>query len=234
VGLVAARLLAVDPDGNVFLICRGSRNLAFPDDLSSPKAPTPGEPFDVAFPLMATSAVLPAGWRLRLSLSGADFPIVWPPRQRFTLTVDPEHSSLTLPVVGPRQADTLVTVPLTGDLPTAPSEETRSVSEWEVTGEDGRHVFRFTRGGTEVQPSLTYDADQWWTITVDDDDPGTTRGHTVSRAALRRPGWEVAVEGSFEIEGSEDFDVTVEMAARFNGEEVFRRTWSEKIPRRWA
>jgi hypothetical protein len=234
VGLVAARLLAVDPDGNVFLICRGSRNLAFPDDLSSPKAPTPGDPFDVAFPLMATSAVLPAGWRLRLSLSGADFPIVWPPRQRFTLTVDPEHSSLTLPVVGPRQADTLVTVPLTGDLPTAPSEETRSVSEWEVTGEDGRHVFRFTRGGTEVQPSLTYDADQWWTITVDDDDPGTTRAHTVSRAALRRPGWEVAVEGSFEIEGSEDFDVTVEMAARFNGEEVFRRTWSEKIPRRWA
>ncbi len=99
VGLVAARLVAVDPDGRGHLICRGSRNLVFPRDLTSPVPPVPGEPLEVTFPLLATSAVIPAGWRLRLALAGADFPVVWPPRERFTLTLDPARSSLSLPVV---------------------------------------------------------------------------------------------------------------------------------------
>ena len=234
VGLVAARLLAVDPDGKAFLVCRGSRNLAFPGDLSSPRAPIPGEPFDVTFPLLATSAAIPAGWRLRLSLSGADFPIVWPPKQRFTLTVDTEQSSLVLPLVGPRPADALLTMSPAPDPAPTPVEATRDESAWEVTQEDGRHVFRFTRGGTEVQPDLTYDTDQRWTVTVGDDDPASTRAHTVSHAALRRPGWDVSVQGSIEIEGGDDFEVTVELAARLDGTEVFRRSWSERVPRVWA
>jgi uncharacterized protein len=234
VGLVAARLLAVDPNGSAHLICRASRNLVFPNELSIPVVPRPGQSFRVTFPLWATSAVIPAGWRLRLALSGADYPIVWPPPRRFTVTIDPEQSRLVLPVVAPRPADRVLAIPPAGELPDSPVEATRSQSDWSVTREDGMSVYRMVRGGTEVQPDLTYTTDQWWTVAVADDDPATTRAETVSVVSLERPGWAVTAEGSIRIEGGDEYAVSVELAARHNDQEVFHRTWSEKIPRQWA
>jgi predicted acyl esterase len=234
VGLVAARLLAVAPGGTAHLICRASRNLVFPRDLSEPVTPTPGVPFSVTVPMWATSAVIPAGWRLRLALAGADFPIVWPPSKPFTLTIDPLRSRLRLPVVPTRGADQSLELPPAGELPGSPVETTRSDSDWEVKREEGSTVYHLARGGTEVQPTLTYETDQWWTVSVDDSDPATTIAHTFSSASLRRPGWDVRTEGSINIEGGAAFLVTIELVAHHNGEEIFRRTWGESIPRKWA
>lgn len=234
VGLLAARLLVVDPAGRAYLICRASRNLTFPRDLSEPTAPVPGRPMDVTLPLGATSAVIPPGWHLRLSLSGADFPVVWPPPTRFTLTVDPAHSSLTLPTVPPRPSDRTLDIAPAANLPEAPVESTRSTSTWSVTRENGLNLYRMIRGETEIQPSMTYRTDQWWTVSVEDDDPGTTRARTVSMASLERPAWSVATEGSIQIEAGESFEVTIGLAARYNGMEIFRRTWSQVIPREWV
>lgn len=234
VGLLAARLLAVDPDGHGHLICRASRNLAFLADLSSPVSPRPGQPMDIVIHLPETSALVPVGWRLRLSLSGADFPVVWPPKQGFTLTVDPSRSSVTLPLVGPRPAEQLLDIPWMTDLPPAPSQVTRSISEWELSREGDRSVFRRVKGDTERQPGLTYTTDQWWTVSVGDGDPASTRAHTESRVTLQRPGWSVTTEGSIDILAVETFEVTIELSARHNSEEVFRRRWKESIPRRWA
>lgn len=234
VGLLAARLLAIDPEGRSHLICRASRNLVFPDDLSTPDPPTPNQPFQVILPLLATSAVIPAGWSLRLALSGADFPVVWPPRRRFTLTVDPSRSTLTLPVVPPRSDDLRVEIPPTPEPPFAPVQTMRSEGEWTVDIEGSTNTYRMIRGGAERQPGLTYSTDQWWTVTVDDYDPATTRAQTVSVVSLERPGWSVTTEGSIRIRGGTEFDIDVELAASLDGEEVFRRTWSERIPRSWA
>lgn len=233
-GLLAARLLAVDPEGRAHLICRASRNLVFPASLSKPLVPVPGEPFDVRLSLRTTSAVIPPDWRLRLSLSGADFPVVWPPRQRFALTIDPAHSTLTLPIAQPRPGERILDIPEATHIPDAPAETTRSESHWTVSRDMAVNVYRMRRGETEVQPTLTYATDQWWTVSVDDADPATTQAHTVSLASLERPGWTVTTEGSIHIDAGDDFEVTIELAARHNGEEVFRRAWSEKIPREWA
>ena len=233
-GILAARLLAVDPDGHAHLVCRASRNLAFPHDLSEPVTPTPGESFAVRVPLWATSAVIPAGWRLRLALAGADFPIVWPPSKPFTLTIDPHRSRLRLPVVPARGDDRRLVFPPTGELPTSPAETTLSESDWGVRREEGSTVYRMDRAGAETQPTLTYETEQWWTVSVEDDDPSTTIAHTFSRAALRRPDWEVITEGSIDIEGGDAFLVTIELVAQYNGEEIFRRTWGESISRQWA
>jgi len=234
VGLLAARLLAVDPEGHAHLICRASRNLVFPNDLSTPVRPTPNQPFQVTFPLRATSAVIPAGWYLRLSLSGADFPVAWPPGERFTLIVDPVGSSLVLPVVGRRGADRTLEIPSAPEPPYAPVETTRSDGEWSVSTDGPTNTFRMIRGGSETQPGLTYATDQWWTVSVDDYAPGTTRAQTTSVASLERPGWSVTTEGRLLVEGRDVFEVTVELSARHNDVEVFRRTWSDSIPRRWA
>jgi uncharacterized protein len=235
-GLLAARLLAIDPEGAGHLICRASRNLVFPADLSQPVVPVPGEPIDLKFPLRATSAVIPSGWRLRLSLAGADFPVVWPPRGRFTLTVDPRHSHLTLPVVSDAADRPIVDFRPAGPVPPAPIQWTRDIGEWEVSATEGAHTLRRARGGTARMPDrdhLSYDSDQWWTVTVDDETPNV-RLATEARVALSRPGWSVETRGRIEISGGPSFDTTVELVALQDGEEVFRRIWSEEIPRVWA
>jgi predicted acyl esterase len=235
-GVLAARLLAIDPAGTGHLICRASRNLAFPDDLSTPVTPEPGVPIDLSFPLRATSALISSGWRIRLSLAGADFPIVWPPGQRFTLTVDPSHSALTLPVISPGAKDRPVEIPMAGQIPPAPTESLRDVSEWEVMASDGAHTLRRLRGSTDHLPDrggLTCESDQWWAVTVDDDRP-TMSLRTESSVSLSRPGWSVTTEGSIEIRGGPVFETTVELVAHHDGEEVFQRRWSEEIARVWV
>lgn len=236
-GLLAARLLALDPDGKGYLICRSSRNMAFPEDLSTPRTPTPGEPIDLSLSLRATSAVIPAGWRLRLSLSGADFPVVWPPRSKFKLTVDPHESTLTLPIVAAPTNDRILDIPPSGPLPSAPITSVRDESAWELTADDGAHTLRRVRASIDHLPErddLTYESDQWWTVTVDDHDPASLTLMTEARVSLSRPGWSVATQGTIEMSGDPAFDVVVELVAHHDGDEVFRRRWSETIPRVWA
>jgi hypothetical protein len=190
---------------------------------------------EVEFPLRVTSATIPAGWRIRLALAGADFPVVWPPRGRFALSLDARGSSLTLPTVPERDETRYVDIAeMDGDGPRAPVAQRRMVSDWEVirAGEDS--VYRRVTGGTEIQPGLVYQTDQSWTVRVDDDDPATTRAWTESRASLERPGWRVETRGTIGIEGSDRFEVTIELAASHNEDEVFHRTWKETIPRVWS
>jgi hypothetical protein len=236
-GMVSARLLLVSPAGATSLICRGNRNLVFPDDLSTPVPPVAGEPIRVIFPLMAASAVVPAGWRLRLAVSGADFPVVWPPPGQFTLGVDPNASHLVLPVVPVRDPATRLGISAAGPEIEAPVVFERNERSWSVERENGRTIFTREVGTTELQPDrtdLTYIYDQKWTVSVADDDPATMRAEADVAIGLRRPGWDVATVGRMVMTGGDPIDVVIELSARQDGEEIWRRKWAEAIPREWA
>ncbi len=238
VGMIAARLLAVSPEGDTAIISRGNRNLVFDADLSQPTPLRPGVPVTVRFVLLACSAVVPKGWSLRLALSGADFPVVWPPGERFSLEIDPQKSSLRLPTVPPRPGERTLDIPEAGPLPEPPVEGGGSVSEREVERRPGLTVYRRTVGHSERQPTrgdLLYGNDQEWTVTVDDHDPATTRVRSAAEMKLERPGWSVVTQGSLELTAdADDFHLFIELAAFLDGTEVFRRRWSDDAPRRWA
>lgn len=236
-GLLAARLIAVDPDGVGHLICRGSRNLRFPADLSTPVPPVPGESMTITFSLLATSVSIPVGWRLRLAMAGADFPVVWPPAERFTLDLDAASSTLDLPLVTKPSEDRVIEIPMAPAYRGAPVESLRDISEWTVSADVGSHTLRRVRGSTDHMPGradLTYRSDQWWTVTVDDEDPASMRLATEASVALHRPGWSVESRGRIEIEGGPSFETRVELVAVHDNVEIFRRTWKERIPRIWA
>jgi hypothetical protein len=238
VGMVAARLLAVGPDGVGHLITRGSRNLAFPQDLSTPIPVVPGNPIAVRFPLLTTSAVVGAGWRLRLALAGADFPVVWPPGERFALVVDPTASRLILPTVPAREPQTRMDIPAPPPQPQPPGylEEHRGHSR--VSREDSSHTYERHRFSIEHQPErddLTYASDETWTIEVADDDPSTTRVKADGEVIMERPGWKVATRGSLELTAdAESFNLVIDLTALHEDEVVFNRTWEDRIPRVWA
>jgi hypothetical protein len=230
-GVVAARLLAVSPEGDAHLICRGSRNLKFPDELSQPVPVEPGMWRRVAFPLLATSARVPAGWKVRLALAGADFPIVWPPGERFTLSIDPGRSRLRLPLLGAEGH--VVEIPPAPASPQAPSEMLTDESSWAVDRRQGRAMFRRHSVSRELQDGkLTYSSDHEWRVEVGDDDPGSTALFARVELGLERSGWSVGTTGRLRITADRDwFHVDIDLEAREGEHLVFERSWEERIAR---
>ena len=238
VGMVAARLSAVSPQGVPHLICRGNRNLAFPEDLSDPVPLEAGKEVLVRFPLLASSAVIEPGWSLRLSLAGADFPVVWPPGERFTLSVDPTKSRLILPTVPARSSDRTLDWPESETPPEPNVIEEDEERDWSVTRDGGTTIYHRQIGGIEVQPDrsdLTYRSSQEWTVTVDDLDPESTRVWSVNEIHFDRPGWSVATIGSLEMTANaSDLHLHIELEAFNDGASIWQRTWEETVPREWA
>lgn len=236
-GLVAVRLLLVDSDGSGHLICRGNRNLTFPLDLSDPQPPEPGREMMIRFPLMATSSVVPVGSRLRLSISGADFPVVWPPPGRFTLGIVPEKSRLVLPTVPLGRPDHRIELGHFDQPPTPPVESLDDEDTWMVESELGETAFRRRVTSRQFQPDrddLTYSSDQSWEVVVRDGDPASTTARSKSELTLSRPGWEVKTAGSLEIRSAGAFQVAIELTAMHNGIRIWQKSWREEIPREWA
>lgn len=99
---LVVKLCEVSPDGYSTLITTGWLRATHVDSHEEPQPLTPGEARDFRIQLWATSYRVPAGHRLRVSVSLSDFPRVWPtatnPRIRLELGGD-GGSAVTLPVV---------------------------------------------------------------------------------------------------------------------------------------
>ncbi len=107
VATFVVKLSDLAPDGKSALITDGSLNGTRRNSLTSPEDLTPGEVYELNVPMAPTGWVLAAGHRLRLAISGSDFPNLWP-------TPEAAHnriyygglrvSRITLPVAKPTQA----------------------------------------------------------------------------------------------------------------------------------
>ena len=76
--LIAARLIDVAPDGQATIISRGVLNLTHRDGHEAAQPLVEGARYRVAVRLHDTAYAVPPGHRIRLSLSTAYWPIVWP------------------------------------------------------------------------------------------------------------------------------------------------------------
>ena len=105
VATVSAKLCDVAPDGTSTLITRGLLNLTHRDGHGNPMPLTPGEYADVEVELEATAWILVPRHRLRLAVTGVDWPNTVAPPEPVTLTVDGDAGALRLPVAaGPATA----------------------------------------------------------------------------------------------------------------------------------
>ncbi len=94
VAMVAVRLCDVLEDGRSTLITRGLLNLTHRDGHDQVTPLVPGEPVTVDVTLKAIGQQIPAGHRLRLSVSPTYWPWAWPSPEVVTLTVATETSAL--------------------------------------------------------------------------------------------------------------------------------------------
>jgi hypothetical protein len=192
----------------------------------------------VRFPLLGSSVLVPEGWRLRLAIAGADFPIVFPPGRRFTLTIDPNRSKLILPLVPPPPASSRLDIGESPAPPQAPVVELSEELTWSVKKGDGSTVYERRVAGVDRLPDrndLTIDTDLSWSVSVADDDPNSTRVRFDGRVSYDRPGWSVGTVASLELTTDGGvFDLAIELAALHDKQQIWERRWQESIPRVWA
>jgi putative CocE/NonD family hydrolase len=101
-----ARLSDVAPDGTVTLVTGAGFNAAHRESARDPKPIEPGRPFTLDIEMHFTSWVFPEGHRIRLAVSNALWPMIWPTPYPMTTTLHlggPEGTRLELPVVPPSE-----------------------------------------------------------------------------------------------------------------------------------
>ncbi|MGQ4377289.1 CocE/NonD family hydrolase [Streptomyces sp. SAS_267] len=242
-GQVIARLCDVAPDGASTLVTRGALNLSARQGPDRAVPWEPGTTENVVFDLNAIGYAFPAGHRIRLGVSSAYWPWIWPqPGSEAGFTLEPIGSVLELPVRAtesdpsvafeePEQFEPLgVTVSATLDEPRPRRLVLRDVAAqtWRLEENPGR-------GGTRVYPDgLECTEDARETYTIDAADPLSARAHSTWSIRLHRPDlpWDARVETVSAVTcDAQDFVTTDELVCKDGDEVVFHRTWEKRIPR---
>jgi uncharacterized protein len=240
VAQLAARLCDVAPDGTSLLVTRGVLNLTHRDSHEHPEPLDPGRPTRVALELDAIAQAIPAGHRLRLALSPAYWPWLWPTPEAATLAIHTAESSLVLPVRPPHSEDAEL----------RPFEEPEGAAPLEVVTvrpdpggrtlrrdfESGRTdlTFDWATGGLYRLVDAGLEAGCWasTTYSIVPADPLSAEVRCEMATELGRDGWVTRTEVRAVMDAdAERFRVRTELEAFENGERVRRREWSFETPR---
>lgn len=228
-------------DGAVTRISYGILNLTHRDSHEVPAALDPGTVFRVRIQLNEIGHRFAAGNRIRLSLSSAYWPTVWPSPEKTTLSVLTGSGSLTLPVRPRRESDDV--------LPDFPPPEAATPLdcivlrdpgfEWTVTEdmESGTVVVRqwFDEG------AITYCDHDGWTVdstheehfTIHPDDPNSARCEIVWTEQFSRGVWEMSSKTRTVVTSTPaEFHLEARLEAWLGDMPAHRQEWRESIPRR--
>ena len=239
-GLLAVRLCTVDENGTSTLLSWGALNLAHRDSHESPTSVEAGARHDVEVALKAIGERIPAGHRLRLAVSSAYWPQLWPSPEPVLLTLIADGASaIELPV---RDASADPSTPAPAFLPAEESapvngtiaETTERTRERRVEPETGTAVVEdhqsyravISATGTEYAHAGT---DRW---SVAADDPLSARAECERHVTIDREGWHVRVETQSALScDATTFFLENRVVAFADGREVFRRAWNSEVPR---
>ncbi|MDY0945237.1 CocE/NonD family hydrolase [Frigoribacterium sp. CFBP9039] len=243
---VIVRLCDVAPDGSSTLVTRGvlnlnKRNGRHRDDPMEVRVEQ-----TVRVPLVSTGHSFPAGHRLRIAVSSAYWPWIWPHSDEATLTIDPQRSAVTLPVWtragddGVRFDEPTRATPLAvRALPPASDLPQRSVTHDVGTGEWVLDVDPGYGGGREYPDGLVFTEDSRETYRIVDGDPMSASAESRWAIGLEKPDWRAWLETTSHVSATHDDFVivnTVRAWARDGGPSteavlVADRRFEDVVPR---
>lgn len=108
---VAVRLNDVWPSGETTRITYHLQNLCMRDSRETPTPLEPGKRYKMKVKMDDIAWKVPKGHRVRVSISTAYFPMMWPVAEPVTLTVHAGPSLLTLPIRKPQKNEKEITFP---------------------------------------------------------------------------------------------------------------------------
>lgn len=208
---VVVRLCDVAPDGGSTLVTRGVLNLDKRNGRERADALEPGVAEEVVVPLVSTGHRFPAGHRLRIAVSSAYWPWVWPHPVEATLTIDPALSSVSIPVwtrstddgvsfEPPEHAEPIAIrrLPASTDLPQ------RSVTHDVETGEWVLDVDPGYGGGREYPDGLLFTEESRETYRIVDGDPLSATAESRWSIGLEKPDWRAWLETTSRVTADAD------------------------------
>ena len=239
---LAARLCEVAPDGSSLRVAYGVLNLAHRDDTAAPQPLVPGEPAQVRLGLKMCGHRFRAGHRLRVALSTAYWPLIWPSPVAATLTLRLPACRLLLPVRPIDPAEAPIAFPPPAHGPHAPvsllrpGRLERTVSYDAVTGLC-THIIRGEGGlfGEGVhrfnEIDTTVDHGMLRTLTIGAD-PLSARDAIEQHYEMGRDGWRIRIETRTVLTSdATHFIVEGSLRVLENGALVRERDWHERILR---
>lgn len=243
VAQLCARLSDVAPDGKALRVSYQVFNLTHRDSHEHPTALEPGKRYKLRLKLNDCGHRFAPGHKIRIALSTAYWPLIWPSPERTTLTVFTDASALILPQRQPRQDDGSEPFLKAEMAPLAPTTKVTDgkaeryatfdmmtgLSTYVTRGEGsvfGGGAMRYDEIGTVQNHNLTR------YLTIKADDPLSARYKIEQSYDLGRPGWQVRVETVTELTSTkEHFIFTGRLDAYEGSTRVASRNWHETIKR---
>ncbi|MET1028098.1 MAG: CocE/NonD family hydrolase C-terminal non-catalytic domain-containing protein, partial [Dongiaceae bacterium] len=208
-----------------------------------PTALQPGKRYKLRLKLNDCGHRFAPGHRIRVALSTAYWPLIWPSPEQVTMTVFTDASAIVLPQRQPRRDDGVdpflppETAPLTpiskvtnGKIERyATFDMLSGLSTYVTRGEGsvfGGGATRFDDIGTVQDHCLTR------LLTIGADDPLSARYRIEQSYDLGRPGWQIRIETVTEMSSTkESFTLTGRLDAYESGTRVASRNWHETVKR---
>lgn len=236
--LVAVRLCDVWPDGASTLITRGLKNLTHRDGDERPEPLVPGSRYVIDILLNSVGYHVPAGHRLRLSVTPDYWPWAWPSPEPVTLSLFTGGASvLVLPVwtgAGEHVPPPHFAVPERGPAP--PHELLNSESRRELRRdvETGRVevIGTATDGHRLLADGLAYREQERDVMRITSGTPQSAMVECERAFTVGRGDWQVTVRTSSSMSATATAFQVRNMLDGYEGERrVFTKTWHAEVPR---
>jgi len=213
---LVVRLCDVHPSGESLRVSYGVLNLAHRGGHDKPAPLAAGQRYRVRIQLNDAGSVFPAGHRIRLALSTAYWPMIWPASERATLLIS--GGTLELPVREPRATDALLK-PLPGPESAPPEKPT-------IIRRSDLRIERIDRLGLELG---THDDSK---LDVEEADPLSAVNDLRRTWTMSRDAWHIRIETQMRLSCTRDvFLLRGSLRAWEGANEVCRREWDRAIPR---
>jgi len=237
VAAFVAKLADVAPDGHSAMIVDGALNGTRRSSLTEPAPMTPGEICELRIPMLPTGWVLKPGHRLRLAVSSADFPNLWPTPERARNSVyhgGSHPSRVILPVVpnSPLPPPQFLPPPQLYQLVKGSSAPpVLQLIHDEITGTTT--VLGHRKGTTVLDDNLgTIFSDDEFRCTATAHNPAQASMMGMHKIAFQREDGLIEVSAESTIRATETaFHILVNLNVTRNGQPFFHKQWMATEPR---
>ncbi|MEM8859761.1 MAG: CocE/NonD family hydrolase [Chloroflexota bacterium] len=235
-GFAVARLCDVAPDGSSTRIAIGALELATMGGIREPETFDPNETYSIKIEMGGIAHRFAEGQRIRLALSNAYWPMLWPSNQDDELIVLTGMSELMLPTPSNFTSyDDFAAGD--GHQPLPKSELEPPLFERELVRDmpSGRAAYRIT----DAAPRIKFDDHmiETWNATtriyqIDEHDPSTASMEIKRDIEVSRGNWKVTtcVEATI-VSNKDQYRSDIKLTAKLNGDVVVQREFKSEDAR---
>jgi putative CocE/NonD family hydrolase len=236
---VVVRLCDVHPSGESTLITYGVLNLAHRDSNETPEALVPGNFYRFEVPLNHIAYRVPAGNQLRLAISNAYWPLIWPSPHRDTLTLQLAESHLSLPCSTSTEISSNPALAEFDPKEQSATKVLRSGNTQKTINEDPGTGLMKIRIKTDYGHLRHRSCDTDVDFTIDQllsiypDDPNSAKSETDLLVKMKQGKTGTTLKSHYEMTSSQHFYFVRANWQAWAGDEcIFEREFDEKIERK--